>query len=99
MKVESHMTVAIPVPLTPEEKSALLAHARAQGVSVDTLLRRAVLQIILPEPCEPSPKNQVSGEELEQAFEQIADLIPDNVPPIPDEALRRENMYSREDEW
>ncbi len=90
------MTAAIPVPLTP---SALLAHAKAQGVSVDTLLRRAVLQIILPEPSEPSVKNQLNGEELERAFEEIADQIPDNIPPIPDEALRRENMYSREDEW
>src|SRR5229473_1667915 len=83
-----HMTAAIPVPLTPEEKSALLAHARAQGVSVDTLLRRAVLQIILPEPSAPSVTNQLNGEELERAFEEIADQIPDNIPPIPDEALR-----------
>jgi hypothetical protein len=94
------MTAAIPVPLTPEEKATLLAYAKAQGVSVDTLLRKAVLQIIFPtEPGEPSLNNQLSGEELERAFEEIAELIPDNVPPIPDEALRRENMYSREDEW
>jgi hypothetical protein len=48
-----------------------------------------------PHPEDESAKNQLSAEEFERAFEEIGDLIPDNVPPIPDEALRRENMYSR----
>ena len=40
------MTVTIPVSLTPEEQQALLSQAKAAGISVDTLLRRAVLQVI-----------------------------------------------------
>jgi len=92
------MTTAIPVPLTPEEQRTLAARAKAQGVSVDALLRKAVLQIIYPTEANESARNQLSGEELERAFEEIGELIPDNVPPIPDEALRRENIYSREDE-
>jgi hypothetical protein len=34
------------VPLTPEEKAALIAYAKIQGVTVDSLVRKAVLQII-----------------------------------------------------
>jgi hypothetical protein len=40
------MTVTVPVPLTEEEQSALSAQAEAEGVSVDSLLRKAVLQVI-----------------------------------------------------
>jgi hypothetical protein len=79
----------VTVPLTPEEQSTLLAHAKAQGVSVDSLLRQAVLQIISQAP---TPQPQLSGEELERAFEELAELIPENVPAMPDESLRRENI-------
>ena len=83
------MTVTVPVSLTQEEQAALLAQAEAQGVTVDTLLRKAVLQIIAaPE----APMCQLSAEEFERAFEEMADMIPDSVPPIPDEALSRESM-------
>ena len=40
----------VPVPLTSEEEAALIAQAKAQGVSVDSLLRKAVLQIISSSP-------------------------------------------------
>ena len=52
------MTVAVPVPLTEEERVALLALAKAQGVPLDSLLREAVLRVIStarevrPEPVE-----------------------------------------------
>ena len=77
------MTVTVPVPLTEEEQSALLAQANAQGVSVDSLLRKAVLQIITAPPHGLSDK-QLSPEDFEKAFEEIAEMIPENVPPIPD---------------
>jgi hypothetical protein len=89
----------VTVPLTPEEQSALAAQAKAQGISVDALLRQAVLQIILGTAEAQPPQRQLSGEELERAFEELAELIPENVPAMPDEALRRENLYTREDEW
>ena len=62
-------------------------------MSVDSLLRRAVLEIIRPQ------QQQLGPEDFEKAFEEIADMIPENVPPISDEALSRENIYTREDEW
>ena len=45
------------------------------------------------------PPQRLSVEELEKALEEIADLIPDDVPPISDESLSRESIYTREDEW
>jgi hypothetical protein len=39
------------------------------------------------------------GADLERAFEELADLIPEHVPAIPDEALGRESIYTREDKW
>jgi hypothetical protein len=87
------------VPLSDEEQAAVAAEAKAQGISVDSLLRRAVLHIIDAPRKMNHPQREMSGEELEQGFEDIADSIPDNVPPISDEALRRESIYTREDEW
>jgi len=89
----------IPVPLTSEEEAALIAHAKAEGVSVDLLLRRAVLQIISAKLPNELPAPQLNAEEFEKAFEEMADMIPDSVPPLSDEALSRESLYTREDEW
>ncbi len=41
----------------------------------------------------------LSVEELDNAFEQAADLIPAATPSLSDEALSRESIYTREDEW
>ena len=90
------MTVTVPVPLTSEEQAALEAQAKAQGVSVDCLLRKAVLQIISGESAARPP---LTTEEFDRAFEEIADMIPKGIPPLPDQVLRRESIYSREDEW
>jgi len=91
------MPATIPVTVTSEEQATLLARAKAQGVSVDTLVRKAVLQIIYPGEGTPAPQ-QLRGEDLERAFEEIADLVPDSVSPLSAESLRRENLYSREDD-
>lgn len=91
------MTVTVPVPLTQEEQSALLAQAKAQGVSVDSLLRKAVLQIIAAP--HGLSDQQLSPEDFEKAFEEMAEMIPESVPANPDEALTRESIYTREDEW
>jgi len=36
---------------------------------------------------------------LTEAFDEIADTIPELISPVSDEALRGENIYIREDEW
>ena len=91
------MAITLPVPLTREEQAALVAHAKARGVSVDSLLHRAILQIIHAAP--EVDQRELSAEELDSAFEEIADLIPPGTPSLSDEALSRESIYSREDEW
>lgn len=87
-------------PLTSEEEAALVARARAQGISVDILLRTAVLQIISgAAEREPQPQTPLSAEEVNAALDEAADMIPGGTPPLSDEALSRESIYTREDEW
>jgi hypothetical protein len=38
-------------------------------------------------------------EEVNASFDEAADMIPESIPPLPDEALSREGIYTREDEW
>lgn len=91
------MPATIPLTVTPEEEARLLAQAKAQGVTVDALVRRALLQIIYPAEVN-QPYSQLRGEELAQAFEELSGMVSGSVPPPSAESLRRESMYSREDE-
>ena len=93
------MPVTIPVPITPEEQVALQAQAEAEGVSVDVLLHRAVQHVLAGNVDAQQSQRELSGEALEKAFQEMADLVPESVPSIPDDALSRENIYTREDEW
>ena len=90
------MTVTVPVLLTTEEQAVLLAQAKAQGVSVDFLLRKAVLHIIATAPSIDS--QQLSAEQWEKEFEKWLDSLP-NMPTLSDGAISRESIYTREDEW
>ena len=86
----------VAVPLTSEEEAALIAQAKTQGISVDSLVRKAVLQIISPSSgTEPA----LTAEEFEKVFDEIAEMIPEDVPLLSDEALSRESIYTREDDW
>ena len=90
----------VPVPLTSEEEAALIAQAKAQGVSVDSLVRKAILQIISSDSTlSAQPAFPLTAEEFDKAFDEIADLILENVPPLSDAALSRESIYTREDDW
>ena len=90
------MTVTIPVSLTPEEQAALLAQAKAAGVSVDTLSRRAVLQVIAA-PLD-SDSERLTIDEWEKEFNEWLDSLP-TMPTLSDEAISRDSIYTREDEW
>jgi hypothetical protein len=86
------MTVRIP--LSPEEETKLQEQAKVEGVSVDALLRRAVLQIIAAT----ETGGGLSVEQWEKEFEEWLDGLPP-LPTLSDEAISRENTYTREDEW
>ena len=88
----------IPVMLTLEEETALIAQAKAQGISVESLLRRAIVQIICGNVRTEASTAPLSAEEFERTFDEIADMIPADVV-LSDEALSRESIYTGEDEW
>ena len=88
------MGATISVPLTDEEQAALEAEAKAQGLSVGDLVKKAILDA-LPE----TPDAAKAAREFNQAFDEIADMIPEDAPVLSDYAMSRESIYSREDEW
>jgi len=90
------MTVTVPVSMSPEEQLALVARAEAEGVTVDSLLRKAVLQVIGGNPSR-ATEEHLTGEQWEREFEEWLDGLPD-VPTLSDEAIGRESIYTREDE-
>jgi len=90
------VAVTIPVSLTPEEQASLVAQAKAEGVSVDVLLHRAVLQIIAAAP-DVTPQ-QLTADQWEKEFNEWLDSPP-AMPTLSDEAISRESIYTREDEW
>ncbi len=90
------MAVTVPVTLTPAEEAALAARADAEGVSVETLLHDAVLHLIT------SGKNNggaaLTAGQWETELLEWLDSMPD-MPSLSDEAISRESIYTREDEW
>lgn len=90
------MAITVPLSLTPEEQAALLAHARDQGISVDVLLRQAVLSVLSASP--PVSPEQSSPDQWEKEFGEWLDSLP-SLPTLSDEAISRESIYTRDDDW
>jgi hypothetical protein len=92
--------MAVPVNLTPAEEAALAARARAEGVSVESLLRGAVLHLIVTGEDEAPAKSHagLSADQWEAELVKWLDGMPD-FQPLSDEAIGREGIYTREDEW
>jgi len=68
--------------------------ARGKGVSVAEVVKAYLYN----GPPAPDPE-QVSAGQVGQALDEAADLIPEGIPPLSDEAMSRESIYSREDDW
>ena len=90
------MAVTVPVRLTPAEEAALVARAEAEGVSVDALLHQAVVWLISPSAA--TPPASLTANEWEKEFGEWLDSMPD-LPALSDQAISRESVYTREDEW
>jgi hypothetical protein len=73
----------------------LIAEARDRGLPVADVVKAHLLDQVTA----PARPEQLTPEDMDKAFEEMADMIPENIPPISDEMLRRENIYAREDEW
>ncbi|MFN7935544.1 MAG: hypothetical protein U0R19_19595 [Bryobacteraceae bacterium] len=65
------MPSAISITFSPDEEAVLLAHAKALGITIESLVCNAVLQRITTS----DSQQQLSGEAMEQALEDLADLI------------------------
>jgi hypothetical protein len=66
-------------------------------VPVEKILRDVALGII-GEPVKSTSSHPVSAEQVRRAFEELAELLPKNLPAIPMDALRRENLYRDDSE-
>jgi hypothetical protein len=49
-------------------------------------------------PLERSPKH-LTAEQVDRGLEEAADLIREGIPPLSDEAMSRDGIYTREDDW
>ena len=84
----------ITLELPPDLEAPLRAAAEEQHVPVEEVVK-ALLYDFHPLPA----RKGALSKEVDQGFEEAADLIPGNVPALPDEATSRESINTREDDW
>ena len=77
--------------LNPDLEARLIALAQSSGVSVEDFLLHVV-----EEQTGHAPALRLNPEQWAEQFEAWADSFPE-APPLPDEALSRENLYP--DRW
>jgi len=86
------MTVTLKLP--EEFEARLIAEAGARGVAVGELVTEYLYRTV------PAPdRRQMTAEEIERGFEEIADLLPEGIPPLSGAAASRDSIYTREDDW
>jgi hypothetical protein len=87
------MTITLELPSELEARFA--AEARKKGLPISEIVKAHLLNQVAA----PVRPEQMAPEDIDKAFEEIADMIPETIPPIADEMLSREHIYTREDEW
>ena len=73
-----------------------MARAQAEGISVEALLHEAVLRLISPSTT--TGPALLTADEWEKEFDEWLDSMPD-LPPPSDQAIGRESIYAREDDY
>jgi hypothetical protein len=86
------MTITLELP--PDLEARFVAEAKTAGVHVSEVVR-AYLYHAVPR----RDPNLPTADDIDRAFEEAAGIIPDGVPPLSDEAMGRESIYTREDDW
>jgi hypothetical protein len=89
--------MAIVLQLEPEIESRLIAQAAAQGKSVEDLLKVLVEQLLVTS----APSNLVAlspQQKSERFLRWVKSHASLQVPPLSDEAISRDSIYTREDE-
>ena len=82
--------------LKPEVEARLLARAARQGISVEAMVGNVIEKFIVS-PIE--VEAEISPQEKALAFVAWARSHTLKAPPLPDEAISRESLYLREDEY
>lgn len=82
------MTLALD--LKPDEVAVLEARANALGIDMAAVLHSLIAQMAAERPL----YETVTLDEWETALDELSDDIDPAVPPLSDEALRRENLYA-----
>lgn len=78
--------------LTPDIAAKLETLAKDQGLSVEDYVKQLIERELSIGASEVASRSRLSVAEWTQQFEEWADSFPE-APPIPDEALSRENLY------
>ena len=77
--------------LRPEEVAVLEARARAMGVDIAAVLHGLIAKMAAAE----RPLYETASlDEWEKTLDELSDDIDPTIPPLPDEALKRESLYS-----
>jgi|APFEC2959095083_1045042.scaffolds.fasta_scaffold00400_1 hypothetical protein len=89
--------MAILLKLDPEIESRLIAQATAQGTSVEILLKTLV-EGLLANSSQPASLTLSHQERAERFSNWVKNHTKITAPPLSDQAISRENIYTREDE-
>jgi hypothetical protein len=89
--------MAILLELDPEIESRLIAQATAQGISPEILLKTLV-EGLLANSSQPTPLTLLPQERTERFVSWAKSHRKNAAPPLSDEAISRESIYTREDE-
>ena len=79
--------------LSPEIEAGIFERAQAKGLSVEDYLCQIVAREFTPKSADAIDRRNLTPEQWAKQFEEWADSFP-SAKLIPDEALRRENLYS-----
>jgi hypothetical protein len=86
------MTITLELP--PDLEARLQAAAEEQHLPVEEIVKAYLYGFRLL----PARRGTVT-KEIDEGFEEAANLIPGGVPLLSDEALDRESIFTREDGW
>ncbi|MBI1791451.1 MAG: hypothetical protein HYR60_28315 [Acidobacteria bacterium] len=87
------MTITLELP--PELEARFVAEARAKGIPVEEVVKTYLIDHAPPV----RTLKQLTAEEVDSGLDEAADLIPEGIGPLPDEAMNRDHIYTREDDW
>jgi hypothetical protein len=82
----------IQVQLTPDTEARVQAHARAQGISAESLVQKLIEDAIRPV----VPRRSGPAQDMDAFFQAMA-ANSDKFPVLPDEAFTRKSFYSDHD--